>query len=161
MLRPTLFGIVPWLVIGGANILAQDSFTLSGSTSKMIGIDYQVMPHVEFNVLRNSPVFPRPLESDDDGIIQDVPVPAGTPVSVLFFGPNDYLPVLQSLSGEVGKRHEVHVTLLTIEQAVEQGMDVDQYFMSLLYHLAARGIGEGKPLWNRLNELRAKARARF
>lgn len=153
-MSPKLFAAVLCGVTVWANeSVAQNFFELRGTTTQMVGGSYKPLPKVHFSVLRQGPVFPKPLMSDAKGEFQ-ISVPAGTPVSVLFLGSSGYLPQLQSLSGEAMKTHDIHVTLITIAQAQEEKINVYQYLNSILEHLSARGIPRDDPLWRHIDQMR-------
>lgn len=136
-----------------ATVMAQD-VQFSGRTREYANGAYQPVADIKIVVYRSGPVTND--KSDADGKF-DFKIPAGTPFRVLFVGPDDYLPELQSLSGEPQTNQNVHVCLLTIAEAKRQNIQPYQHLKAIIDQLEAQGIPRNdlllKLLWTRLAKL--------
>jgi hypothetical protein len=133
-------------------VYAQDP-VVSGTTSLLAKGRYEPLDGVEITVYRKAPAGQ--TKSKGGGTFS-VACAAGTPVQVLFRGPTGELPALQSLKADTGTKHNVHVTLFTVEDAKAAGINVYAYIRALIDQLLASGVSPKDPQVISLRELMNK-----
>jgi hypothetical protein len=112
--------------------------SISGKTTYLQGQTYKALDGVDVTVMRKGSTGKS--DTSKNGGMFGTDFPAGGPVKVLFYGPTGTVPQLQSLSAEAGVAHRVEVTLYTIAEAKERGVNVQLHIKSIVDQLAAEGI---------------------
>ncbi|MEM6853417.1 MAG: hypothetical protein AAF593_03315 [Planctomycetota bacterium] len=122
---------------------------ISGSVSFIENKQYKPIEGVEVIVMREAPVS---SGKSDAGGQFTIDYAAGRPVHVVFFGPTNSVPELQSLSGQETVTHSVHVTLYTLDQANALNINVFQYVAAIRDKLLASGVAGDDQVIQRLQE---------
>lgn len=133
----TRAGLPSILLQCSLQLIAQPSPNLAGTTSYVENGVYRPLDGVEVTVYRKAPVG---QETSNAGGKFSVTFSGGPPVTVLFRGPDGHLPALQSLNANAGTKHQVHVTLYTIDEARKQGINSHSYVQSIINQLVALGV---------------------
>jgi hypothetical protein len=126
---------------------------VKGTTTYIDSGVYMPLDGVQVTVVRKSPLDSKTSMSGGKFGIQFA---AGTPVHVLFEGPDGLLPQLQSLSADKDIKHDVHVTLFTVEEAKRQRINAYAYVKAIIDQLIAAGVEETSKELLRLKELLRK-----
>jgi hypothetical protein len=138
-------------------VVSAEDTSISGTTTYISGTDYYPLDGVQVMAFRKAPVT---STVSHDGGEFSLDVPPGTPVQVVFMGPDlpseEHLPALESLVAEENTRHELHVALYTISEARRQGINVYQFIDGLVRQLEATGISRNNAIMTRLISLRDK-----
>lgn len=148
LISVVLFGLAqpaPPLVPAGHAVV-------SGTTTVLQGTTYVPRDGIQVTVMRKALVTS--TQSSGGGrFVRDYA--AGTPVKVLFDVPSgqQHLPQLQSLSGKEGLRHDVHVTLYTIDEASKQGINSYAHVQAIIALLRADGVPDTAEPMRRLQAL--------
>lgn len=124
-----------------------------GTTTFIAREDYHPLDGVQVTVYRKAPAG---IATSHDGGKFDVQFAAGPPVYVLFEGPEGHIPQLQSLGAAAGMKHEVHVTLFTIEEAKRQEINIFAYIRAIVEQLQAVGVPKNSETLQRLRTLMNK-----
>ena len=130
--------------------LCADDPVIKGTTTYIDGGVYKPLDGVQVTVFRKAPAG---SDTSRSGGKFGVQFAAGTPVNVLFDGPEGLLPQLQSLSADKDVKHDVHVTLFTIEEAKRLRIDAYAYVKAIIDQLVAAGVRESSEELGRLRTL--------
>lgn len=133
-IRRLLFALVALLLPAVAH--AQGA-VLGGTTTFLEKGVYKPLAGVPITIYRKAPVT--------SGLSQEqgrfsIPYAEGSPVYALFTGPNGELPLLQALNAARTTKHDVHVTLFTVEEAKSQGINPYTYVRAIIDLLTAVGV---------------------
>lgn len=126
---------------------------LSGTTMYLDGQAYKTLDGVQVTVMRKSPVASDVSKNNGKFSFEFA---AGTPVHVLFEGPDGHVPQLQSLGARDDLKHDVHVTLFTVEEARKRGINVYAYVKAIFEQLEAAGADPRSEPMQRLRGLMGK-----
>lgn len=149
-IRMTL--VLPFLAMACLPVVsanAQNMVEFAGRTREYAKSKYRPLGHINISIYRTGPVTSGTSNSAGEF---NIAVPAGVPFRVLFIGPDDYLPELQSLAGEAGTAHSVNVCLLTKDEAKAQGINPYKHIKAIIDQLEAQGVSEKDELINSLRD---------
>lgn len=140
------------IALATSNARAQDDVVILGTTSCYVNYRdtqklrddeayYEPLPEVEVKFATPDRIMDVSKPAKEKGgrpvAAYGFSVPKGPPVHILFHHPTSdkaYVPILKCLSGESGRRQQMHVTLLTRDQYIDRyGIELLKPEMELLY----------------------------
>jgi hypothetical protein len=126
---------------------------IKGTTTFIERGVYMPLDGVQVTVFRKAPAG---SDTSKNGGKFEADFASGSPVQVLFEGPESFVPQLQSLSADVDVKHDVHVTLFTLEEAKRQRINAHAYVKAIIDQLLAAGVRENSKELDRLRAIMNK-----